>query len=66
VDASSPVLPEVIACIGEGRAPTAMEVARVADRICRDVAGSAFAWNDPDAARRCSERAALAALQGSD
>jgi hypothetical protein len=62
---TGPLLPEVVACIGEGREPTFSELTRVAEQICRDVAGapSAFAWDDA-ARRSMSLRAAKAALRG--
>jgi hypothetical protein len=64
----STIAPEIIACISEGRDPTIHELARVADRIDRDLFGarSVFAWDrDVVAARRMtSMRIALAALAG--
>lgn len=67
MDHTGPLLPEVIACIGEGREPTATELTRVAEQICRDIAGapSAFAWEKHAARCAMSLRAAHVALKGS-
>ena len=65
----STIPPQVIACIREGRAPLADELALVADRIWRDVQGtrSAFAWGDlseDNAERILVTQVARAALAG--
>lgn len=61
--------PEIIACIGEGRAPTLQELGRVADRIRAEVyhSSSAFLWGSDDersTERLLSYRLALIALTG--
>ena len=63
------VAPEIVACVGEGRAPTVQELARLADRVRREIWGprSAFAWGQDarDAAIRiASLRVAHVALMG--
>lgn len=65
------IAPEIVSCIGEGRAPSVHEVVRVADHILDEVCGSrsAFNWGVEDDAclgRGQSFRAALAALSGTD
>lgn len=65
----STLAPEIIARIGEGRAPTLQELGRVADRIRAEVyhSSSAFLWRSDDeesAERLLSYRLALAALTG--
>lgn len=60
---------EVIDCIAQGRAPSADELARVADHIWTDMRGSrsAFAWGELTAdssERLLTLRAARAALAG--
>lgn len=37
---SGAVAPELVACIAGGRAPTIQELARMADRIARELSGS--------------------------
>lgn len=64
----SNLAPEIIACIGEGRAPL-QELGRVADRIRAEVnhASSAFLWGSDDersTERLLSYRLALVALTG--
>jgi hypothetical protein len=50
------VAPEIIACVGEGREPTAQELGRLADRVRREIWGQrpVVAWTpEPrDAATR--------------
>jgi hypothetical protein len=61
------IAPEMIDCIGADRAPTPDEVARVAQHIRADLAGSsAFAWGDASGgeAEQLVLRAAHAALTG--
>jgi hypothetical protein len=63
------IAPEIIACIYEGRLPTAGELRRVARRIRDELRGakSMFRWerSAPERAeRRRMLRAALAALAG--
>lgn len=65
----SNLAPEIIACIGEGRAPTLQELGRVADRIRAEVyhSSSAFLWGSDDersTERLLSYRLALVALTG--
>lgn len=65
----SNLAPEIVACIGEGRAPTLQELGRVADRIRAEIYGSmpVFAWAHEDhgsAERLLSYRLALVALMG--
>ncbi len=65
----STIAPEVIACIAEGRPPTATELERVARRVRADLGNArpAFAWGDADAsaADQLSLRVAELALIGS-
>jgi hypothetical protein len=65
----STIAPEVIACIAEGRPPTATELERVAQRVRADLGNArpAFAWGDADAsaADQLSLRVAELALIGS-
>ena len=63
-------VPELIDCIGSGRAPLPEEVQRVADRIRSDLQGSISAFRrtaggGDDAERSLILRAASAALSGS-
>jgi hypothetical protein len=65
----SNLAPEIVACIGEGRAPTLQELGRVADRIRAEIFGSmpVFAWAQEEhgsAERLLSYRLALVALTG--
>ncbi|WP_232318524.1 hypothetical protein [Sphingomonas sp. TDK1] len=63
------IAPEVIACIAEGRPPTAVELERVAERVRADLGGdrSAFAWGKSGIANadEISLRVAEIALLGS-
>lgn len=65
------VAPEIVDCIREDRAPTVLELGRVADIVAREALGhrSVFAWirpSDPEKDKMIAFRFAHAALAGSN